>query len=50
MPYVAEPIEHMQEYPTVPEAMDGSIKGWTTEFLKQIGIGSHISIARSELN
>ena len=30
--------------------MDGSIKGWTTEFLKQIGIGSHISIGRSEFN
>lgn len=50
VPYVVEPIEPMQEHPTESEAMDGSIKGWTTEFLKQIGIDSHISIGRSEFN
>ena len=50
VPYFAEPIEPMQDYPTVSEAMDGSIKGWTPEFLKQIGIDSHISIGRSEFN
>lgn len=50
VPYVLDPIERMQDYSTVPEAMDGSIKGWTTEFLKQIGVDSHISIGRSEFN
>lgn len=50
VPYVVDPIEPMQEYTTVSEAMDGSIKGWTIEFLKQIGIDSRISIGRSEFN
>lgn len=50
IPYVVDPINVMKKFPTVNEAMDGSIKGWTREFLDNIGIGSHVSIGRSDFN
>lgn len=50
VPYVIDATTPMEQYKSIDEAMDGSIRGWTPQFLQNIGIGPHISIGKSDFN
>lgn len=50
VPFIEHPQVEMLDFPSVSEAMDGSIKGWSKKFLNDLGIAENIRIGRSEFN
>lgn len=50
VPFIEHTQVQMLNFPTVSEAMDGSIKGWSKKFLDDLGIAENIRIGKSEFN